>query len=89
MAPKFLGLVCENLNILTPGRFCTDYIFRLCFNFFDLVIDISLTYNIIKPHIKLLLYKGFLPNIFITPEDVDMFECDHNEFMHHQNSPLA
>ena len=43
----------------------------------------------LKLHMQLLTHKDCLPTINLTPEDIDMFECDPHEFVHHINSPLT
>ena len=56
---------------------------------FEPTIDIAPTYKMLKLHTKLLTYKACFPTINLTPEDIDMFECDPHEFVHHINSPLT
>ena len=40
-------------------------------------------------HMNFLLLKVCFLTVSLTPEDRDMFEFDHHEFVHQQNSPLA
>eukprot|EP00566_Odontella_aurita_P002311 CAMPEP_0113571984 /NCGR_PEP_ID=MMETSP0015_2-20120614/25852_1 /TAXON_ID=2838 /ORGANISM="Odontella" /LENGTH=1096 /DNA_ID=CAMNT_0000474985 /DNA_START=725 /DNA_END=4015 /DNA_ORIENTATION=+ /assembly_acc=CAM_ASM_000160 len=89
VAPQFLGPVCETLNLRPSGQFCTDRVVHLCLTFVDLAVELAPTYKMLKPHMDFLLYKVCFPTVCLTPDDVELFECDPHEFVHRQNSPLA
>ena len=36
VAPRFLGPVCETLNLRPSGQFCTDRVVHLCLSYVDL-----------------------------------------------------
>ena len=42
-----------------------------------------------KPNINSLLFKAPPPTVCLTPKEIDLFECDPHEFMHHKNYMLA
>ena len=81
---KFLGTVCDIINIRPSVWFCTDRDIHICLDFVELMIELSPTYKMIKPYMKFLLDKFGFPTICLTPEDIDMFECNPHEFVHHQ-----
>ena len=56
---------------------------------FEPTIDLAPTYKTLKIHMQLLTNKDCFPTINLTPEDIDMFECDPHEFLHHIKSPLT
>ena len=53
------------------------------------MIELALEYKMLKPHMNFLIYKVSPPTVRLTPEDIDLFECEPHELVHHQNSPLA
>mmetsp|Transcript_46986 Transcript_46986/g.69588 ORF Transcript_46986/g.69588 Transcript_46986/m.69588 type:complete len:1060 (+) Transcript_46986:78-3257(+) len=89
IAPRFLGPVCETLNLRPSGQFCTDRVLHLCLAYVDLAVELAPTYKMLKPHLDFLLYKVCFPTMCLAKDDVDMFENDPHEFVHRENSPLA
>lgn len=89
VAPRFLGPVCETLNLRPSGQFCTDRVVHLCLSYVDLAVELAPTYKMLKPHLDFLMYKVCFPTICLTADDVELFINDPHEFVHKQNSPLA
>ena len=88
VASQFLRTVCNTLNLKPSGRFCTDCIIHICLTFVDLEIELALTYKIFNTHMNFLIYKVFKTNIKLTLKEIDRFECDPHEIVHHQNSQI-
>ena len=86
MVPQFLVLVCNIINLRPSGRFCTNRVTHICLSFVDQKIELTTTYNMIKPHMNFLLYKVGFPAVCLTPKDIYMFDCDPHDFVQHQNS---
>ena len=89
MLNQFLGLVCNILNLQSPGWFCTHHVIYICLNLFDMVIELSPTYRTLKPHMKLLFYKVSFFTVCLTPENIYLFESDPHDFIHHHNYLLV
>ena len=79
----------DQMNLQPSGWFCTDRVIHICLTFVDLATELSPTYNILKTCMKFLIYKVCLPTVCLTLDDIDLFECEPHEFMHHQNYLLA
>jgi hypothetical protein len=89
VAPRFLGPVCETLNLRPSGQFCTDRVVHLCLAYVDLAVELAPTYRMMKPHLDFLLYKVCFPTMCLTTADQDLFRDDPHEFIRNENSPLA
>ena len=76
VAPQFLGPVSKIFTLLPSGRLYINRVIHIFLNFVVLAIELSMTYNISKPHINLLLYKVGFSTIYLAPDDIDMFEYD-------------
>ena len=76
VSPQFLLPVYNTLNLQLSVRFFTDCVIHICLTFVNLATELAPTYNILKPHMNFLLYKFGFPTVFLTHEDIDLFECE-------------
>ncbi|KAJ0395032.1 hypothetical protein ATCC90586_005057 [Pythium insidiosum] len=85
VAPGLLPVVLEVLSLRKNGRFCPDRVVQLCLVFLQEAVDSSVTYKLIKPHLRFVLFEVIHPVLCLTPKDLNLWAEDPHEFVRKTN----
>ena len=80
-AAKGLSAIMTTLTLRKEGKYCSNRVVQISMGYIASAIELSKTYKLIKPHLRLLVCDIIFPVLYFNDADAALWEEDPEEYV--------